>query len=603
MSRKEQLLKKYFGHEEFRGAQETVIDAILAGRDVVAIMPTGAGKSICYQLPALMLEGVTLVISPLISLMKDQVAALIQSGIPAAYLNSSLTQRQHAEVLRRAHLGAYRILYVAPERLLTEGFLAFSQSVPIAMVTVDEAHCISQWGQDFRPSYLKITDFVNQLPKRPILSAFTATATDRVRRDIIRALSLRDPSVTVTGFDRKNLYFQVQQPDSKDAALLQFLREHQGESGIVYCITRKGVEQVCTMLVAHGYNAARYHAGLDPEERQRSQDDFLFDRKTIMVATNAFGMGIDKSNVTFVVHYNMPRDIESYYQEAGRAGRDGSPSDCLLLFSPADVRMNRFLIERSGENPDLSPRDRALLKSHDLERLQQMTAYCQSETCLRVNLLNYFGEKMLQPCGNCSVCLPEYTEEDVTVDCQKLLSCIHRIMRQGYKPGRELVYDILQGKRGHIVDTLKLDTLTTFGILPDTKRERLEELTRLLCDCGYVTQRGDVVPMLYPKEGGNAVLRGKRRMTLKHPVAPPAAASRRSTDNSALFNALKELRAQLSKKESIPAFVIFTDATLRDMCLKLPANEREFRRVSGVSDAKAEKYGKLFLQVIQKHRA
>ena len=400
------ILKEIFGYDSFRPGQGELVDAILAGRDVVGIMPTGAGKSICYQVPALCMNGITLVISPLISLMKDQVESLVQAGVAAAYLNSSLTPGQQRTVLARAAEGRYKIMYVAPERLNTDSFLHWACSAPIDMVTVDEAHCISQWGKDFRPGYLGIADFLHALPERPLVSAFTATATDRVRQDIVSALELQDAKVLVTGFDRPNLYFEVRHPKSKPAALLQAIREQGDSSGIVYCATRKAVEQVCALLQGHGIAAGRYHAGLEQAERQQNQEDFLFDRVKIMVATNAFGMGIDKSNVGYVIHYNMPKDLESYYQEAGRAGRDGSPANCILLYSGQDVRIQQMLIDRSEEEmPEQDPALREQLAQRSRERLKQMTFYCTGKTCLRARMLRYFGEHAPQSCGNCSVCL------------------------------------------------------------------------------------------------------------------------------------------------------------------------------------------------------
>lgn len=600
---RQELLKEYFGHEAFRPAQETVIDNILSGKDVLAIMPTGAGKSICYQIPALMLDGVTLVVSPLISLMRDQVMALVQNGVPAAYLNSSLTARQYAEVLRRARVGAYRMIYVAPERLMTESFLAFAAEVNIPMVTVDEAHCISQWGQDFRPSYLKITDFIAQLPKRPVISAFTATATNRVRKDIVHALRLRAPEITVTGFDRKNLYFEVQQPDSKDGAVLELVRQRKGESGIIYCLTRKNVEAVCELLRGHGIDAVRYHAGLDASERQLNQEEFLCDRKPVMVATNAFGMGIDKSNVSYVIHYNMPRDMESYYQEAGRAGRDGSAADCILLFSPQDIRINKFLINQGGDNPELSEQEAERLRRNDLDRLQHMIDYSKSKTCLRRSLLAYFGEELKKPCGNCSVCMPDYIDADLTVDSQKLLSCIYRVVRQGYQPGKELIYEILQGKESQTVTLLNLNALSTFGIMQDKSVEQLDEITQRLADCGYLSVTEGFCPMLFPTDKAKQLIKGKKRLTVRRP-APKAKRTRETgkVENTELFQELKKVRMTLANREGVPAFVICSDATLRDMCRMMPMNIKDFLKVSGIGTVKAEKYGTAFLEVIQRHR-
>ena len=401
---KYEALKQYFGHSEFRFGQEDLVDALLAGRDVLGVMPTGAGKSVCYQLPALLLPGITLVLSPLISLMKDQVASLTQAGIPAAFINSTLSPEQYREVFRRARRGAYKLIYAAPERLETPDFLRFAQEVEISLLAVDEAHCVSQWGQDFRPSYLKIADFLQQLPYRPPVGAFTATATRQVKEDIQQLLLLRDPLCLTTGFDRPNLFFEVVRTRDKEGWLEHFLDSRPGQSGIVYCATRKAVEAVCAALTACGVPAARYHAGLPEEERRRSQEDFEFDRVRVMVATNAFGMGIDKSNVSFVVHYNMPKDVESYYQEAGRAGRDGSPAHCALLFSAQDVRTARFLIDHTADNEELPEEEREQLRLRDLNRLDRMTSYCKTTGCLRAFLLRYFGQEAPESCGACGNC-------------------------------------------------------------------------------------------------------------------------------------------------------------------------------------------------------
>ena len=405
MNDKYELLKRYFGYDSFRKGQEQVIDGMLSGKDVLGIMPTGAGKSVCYQIPALMFSGITLVISPLISLMQDQVAALNQAGVHAAYLNSSLTYRQYLTALKYAREGRYKIIYVAPERLETTEFLAFAMYADISMVCVDEAHCISQWGQDFRPSYLRIVDFISKLEKRPIVSAFTATATDVVRDDIIRILRLNDPMVLKTGFDRSNLFFEIERPIDKFSALLQHMKSFNGQSGIIYCLTRKDVEEVCEKLILAGYPATRYHAGLTPEERKENQEAFIYDQTPVMVATNAFGMGIDKSNVRYVIHYSMPKNMEGYYQEAGRAGRDGDDSRCILLYSPRDIAINRFFIENNNRNDELTDEEQALVRKLDEKRLQQMVSYCTTQKCLRTYILNYFGDAGPARCGACSNCL------------------------------------------------------------------------------------------------------------------------------------------------------------------------------------------------------
>ena len=421
-----EALRQYFGHSDFRRGQRKLIEAVLGGRDVLGVMPTGGGKSMCYQIPALCLGGTTLVISPLISLMKDQVAALTDAGVPAGYINSSLSGEELRDVYRRAYSGEYRLLYVAPERLGAPGFVKLAQTISIPLIAVDEANCISQWGQDFRPSYLEIADFIDALPQRPVTAAFTATATARVQEDIGRLLRLRGPLREVTGFDRPNLYFEVRTPRSKNGTLLALVRERVGRCGIVYCATRAAVERVCQSLQDAGIPATRYHAGLDEEERRRNQDDFQFDRRTVMVATNAFGMGIDKSNVSYVIHYNMPKSLEAYYQEAGRAGRDGEPADCILLFAPADVETARFLIDNGGSDA-LSEEEAALVRRRDMERLQAMVGYCRTAKCLRGYILDYFGQPHADACGSCGNCRAKYRAEDITTHAQMILSCAVRI--------------------------------------------------------------------------------------------------------------------------------------------------------------------------------
>ncbi|MDE6739835.1 MAG: RecQ family ATP-dependent DNA helicase, partial [Lachnospiraceae bacterium] len=415
-------LKKYFGYSAFREGQEVLIDNILQGRDVLGIMPTGAGKSICYQIPALLLSGITLVISPLISLMKDQVHALNQAGIHAAYINSSLNESQISKALRLAVAGQYKIIYVAPERLETYEFMQFARQAEISMVTVDEAHCISQWGQDFRPSYLKIVQFIRKLEKRPVISAFTATATENVKEDIVCVLGLNDPYVLVTGFDRKNLYFAVETPAGKDKYVLKYIGEHEAESGIIYCATRKNVDTLYDKLRAEGIAVTKYHAGLSGEERRQNQEDFIYDKSPVMIATNAFGMGIDKSNVRYVIHYNMPQSPENYYQEAGRAGRDGERAECILLYSAQDVMINRFLLENKEQKGEYTREEMEAIAERDEERLRMMIYYCLTTDCLREYILRYFGEHGAGHCGNCRNCLREYEQIDVTEAAVKIIT-------------------------------------------------------------------------------------------------------------------------------------------------------------------------------------
>lgn len=598
-----QILKDVFGYDSFRGGQEPLIEAILKGQDALGIMPTGAGKSLCYQVPALAREGVTLVISPLISLMKDQVGALTQSGVRAAYLNSSLTAAQFHRAMENALAGEYRILYVAPERLETEEFLEFARSAEIFMVCVDEAHCVSQWGQDFRPSYLKIPEMIRALPRRPVVSAFTATATAQVREDIVRLLELQAPFVLTTGFDRPNLYFEVRKPASKPEALREILRVHENQSAIIYCATRKTVEEVCEALCREGISATRYHAGLTDGERRENQDDFLCDRKLVMVATNAFGMGIDKSNVSLVVHYNMPKNLESYYQEAGRAGRDGTAADCILLYGGQDVITNQFLIDRSAGG-ELDGETAVAVREKDRERLKAMAFYCHTTDCLREYLLRYFGEKTGGYCGNCGNCLRNFETADVTVEAQKILSCVSR-MRQRF--GAKLVCDVLRGGKTDRIRQLQLDKLTTYGILKDTPEHTIRDIIRHLELQGLLRDSGGEYPVLKLTEGSLEVLRGERRVEMKLNRALPEkkekkAAGKTSAAGAAdpgLYQKLRALRARLAREQGVPAYVVFTDAALEDMCRRRPESAAQFLEVSGVGQKKLERYGEAFLKAIR----
>ena len=597
---KTEVLRQYFGYASFRKGQEALIDSILEGRDTLGIMPTGAGKSLCFQVPALMLEGVTLVISPLISLMKDQVSALCQAGIRAAYLNSSLTYPQYRKALANACAGVYKIIYVAPERLLTEEFLAFSHRMRIALVTVDEAHCISQWGQDFRPSYLKVPEFVAQLDERPVLAAFTATATEEVKRDIAAMLSLRDPFTITTGFNRDNLYFEVDKPPDKMAALLRYLRDNPGKSGIVYCTTRKTVEEVCQKLRTAGFPATRYHAGLSPEERRDNQEDFLYDRAPLMVATNAFGMGIDKSNVAFVLHYNMPGSMEAYYQEAGRAGRDGQPAQCILYYSGQDVATNRFLIEHGEGAPDADEETTARLREQDKERLKQMTFYCHTADCLREYILRYFGETPENYCGNCGNCSRNFEEADVTREAQLL---VEGIARTGQRFGAKMVLDILRGSGNARILSGGFDKLPVYGKLAGVGEKRLRAILQFLELRGFVESTGAEYPVLRLRETAEDLMRGDAALTMKIAREEAPAPARKSREpvpaNPGLFDALRALRAKLAAAQSVPAYVVFSDATLRDMCARLPADADEMLEVSGVGQAKFAKYGEAFLGAIR----
>jgi len=617
-------LKKYFGYDGFRPGQETLIDTILSGRDALGIMPTGAGKSICFQIPALIMDGVSLIVSPLISLMKDQVNALTQSGAPAAFINSSLTMRQIDKALCNARNGAYKIIYVAPERLLTPEFVSFAEAVKITMLTVDEAHCISQWGQDFRPSYAQIPEFIAGLPKRPVVSAFTATATPKVREDIVNLLKLREPEILVTGFDRENLRFDVQKPRDKYRALKTFLSDKTERSGIVYCATRKTVEEVCEHLRGDGYNASRYHAGLDDLERHNNQDDFIYDRVQIMVATNAFGMGIDKSNVSFVVHYNMPKDIESYYQEAGRAGRDGEPADCLLLYSGQDVRLNEWMIDNDKDAQYPDGETERLLKERGHRRLREMTFYSTTGDCLRGFILKYFGETPQNFCGNCGNCDTNFESADITIDAQQILSCV---VRMNERFGSRMIVDVLHGNLNDKVTRFGFEKLSTFGINKRPVRE-LRSIVEFLIMRGYLVKTLDEYPVIKLGEGAEGVLRGGDTVQMKLSQGTPKREERGEFDGSEgrggreerrerrerreravrqqeggpfdklLFETLRELRAQIAKEQKVPAYIVFSDATLNDMCAKVPSTEDEFLDVAGVGAVKLERYGGQFLEAI-----
>lgn len=600
-----EVLYRYFGYTAFRSGQAELIDAQLSGRDVFGIMPTGGGKSLCYQIPALMLEGITLVVSPLISLMKDQVTALKNMGVSAAYVNRSLSAEQIRLVLRNIQQKKYKIIYIAPERLLTESFLAAISNLKIAMVAVDEAHCISQWGQDFRPSYLRIADFLKLLKVRPVVSAFTATATQEVRDDVERILGLQNPLRIITGYDRPNLRFAVVQPKSKPLALLDFIEARPGKCGIVYCSTRKEVEKVCQMLQNKGISATRYHAGLSEEERHTNQDDFVYDRCKVMVATNAFGMGIDKSNVGYVIHYNMPQCIESYYQEAGRAGRDGENADCILLYSPSDIRTAKFLIQHPTENEELSEEERSNLIKRELIRLDAMVGYCNTSHCLRGYILEYFGQEYPQLCGNCSNCESTAEQRDITEYAKMILSCIYRIHEQlGYSLGITLVVRVLHGSREKRIKELRLDRLSTYGLMNHVPRAEIREMISALENQGYIMthpDRGDLNltdkarEVLFHGEKVKMLVRKKKREKSRKEDAS-------SNPNTAgLLEELKALRLTLAKEENMPAYIVFSNATLKDMAQKAPVTMAEFLAVSGVGKFKAERYGQRFLTAIKKY--
>jgi ATP-dependent DNA helicase RecQ len=629
---KYRILKDYFGYTRFRPGQEEVIDAVLAGRNVLAVMPTGAGKSLCYQIPALILPGMTVVISPLISLMKDQVNALRDAGVPAAFLNSSLEPAEYGEVMDRIHRQEVKILYMAPERLQRGDLAQFAGIAPVPLVVVDEAHCVSQWGHDFRPSYLQIAAFIAGLGSRPLAAAFTATATPRVREDILRLLGLGETEAPeesgpaeeteetetcrglftiTTGFDRPNLYFEVQKPADRRAALLDCLGKRKDKSGIVYCSTRKAVEEVYELLLRKGFAAVRYHAGLESRERRENQDLFLYDRKTVMVATNAFGMGIDKSNVSFVIHYNMPKNIESYYQEAGRAGRDGTPADCILLYSGADVRINEFLITHRNEDEE-GEKDEAIIE-HNLELLKQMTFYAAGNGCLRQRILGYFGEESPAYCGNCSNCLTKFEETDIALEARKIISCVYRLKERGRSFGKTMIIDILRGSKAEKIRSQKLDTLSTWGIMADTGVRRGRLILDFLIQERYLVLTGNEYPVVELEPRAMEFIREKRPLVMMlppdtRPQDGPSSAGKEDAEKApvlsfdeTLFARLRELRKEIASKAGVPAYIVFSDASLRDMCRKMPVSPETFSAVTGVGAVKSEKYGPLFTGLIREY--
>ena len=625
-----QVLKQYFGYDSFRKGQSDIIEAILQGQDALAIMPTGAGKSVCYQVPAMLLSGITIVISPLISLMQDQVKSLNEAGINAAYINSTLSEQQMYKALDYAAQGKYKIIYVAPERLETMSFMTFAQKADISMVTIDEAHCISQWGQDFRPSYLKIVDFIDSLPERPVVSAFTATATSEVKTDIECILKLKSPKLVVTGFDRKNLYYSVEHLSGKkkDAYIAAYIKEHMDESGIIYCATRKNVDKLYDEFSSLGISVTKYHAGLDNETRKQNQDDFIYDRVQVVIATNAFGMGIDKSNVRYVIHYNMPQSMENYYQEAGRAGRDGGESQCILLFSAQDVIIDKFLLD-SKEFEGVEDEDRSVIRERDLHRLHTMQMYCKTTECLRNYILSYFGEKTGEPCGNCGNCNNEYEQIDMTADAKWVINCLAETHGRF---GLSIVLGTLLGaKRARLKEVGALN-YKSYGKLSNRKEAELRLLIDQMINAGYVIQTdgeysvlrmGDISPLrdenthVYIKKakktyasellkgggqtGGEAVSGNASAGTAGS--RPASRTRKKSTDSLTaagyeLFERLRALRLVIAREEGVPPYIIFNDKTLIDMCEKLPVDADTMLSVSGVGQNKLMKYGSRFTEEI-----
>ena len=587
-----QILQEYFGYSEFKPGQELIIDEILSGHDVLGIMPTGAGKSLCFQVPALALEGTAIVISPLISLMKDQVDTLNEMGIKAAFINSSLNLQEYRNITAKAQNGEYKLLYIAPERLETDSFWELLSQMSISIIAVDEAHCISEWGHDFRPSYTKIADMIAKLPKRPAVVALTATATIQVKQDIVRLLMLQQPYILITGFDRENLYFEVDKPTNKFDFLLKYIKKNAANSGIVYCSTRKTVESVCQKLNEHGISATRYHAGLTDGERIANQEAFIFDKVQVIVATNAFGMGIDKSNTRYVIHYNMPKTMENYYQEAGRAGRDGERAECMLYYSASDIITNKLLIENSGNNID---------KTNEYKKLQEMVDYCNTDSCLRKYILNYFGEdNSPKVCDNCGNCVGNIESTDITTEAQKILSCIKRT---GERFGSGMITDVLKGSSSEKLRSMGFDKLTTFGLMKEYSKETIKEIIAYLIAENFVDVKGDKYPILALNAKAYSLLKGDSELYIKRIItkeAPKAKKSEHKISND-LFEKLRGLRRVIADEQKVPPFIVFSDTTLKDMCTKLPLTCDTMLTVSGVGKFKLEKYGDRFIKTINEY--
>jgi ATP-dependent DNA helicase RecQ len=577
------ILKRYFGYDTFRNGQKELIDNILNGEHSVGIMPTGGGKSICYQIPAILLEGVTVVISPLISLMKDQVDALTGAGIPATFINSTLSFRELEERMEEARRGDYKLLYIAPERLEHTSFLEFLKSLPIPLVAVDEAHCLSQWGHDFRPSYLNIYNCVNELPSNPTILALTATATPQVQNDILHHLHIPSENKVITGFKRDNLSFSVMKGVDRKKWVSDYVQTHEEESGIIYAATRKEVDNLYTTLERKGIAVGRYHAGLSDSIRKQQQDEFLNDEIRVIVATNAFGMGINKSNVRYVIHYQLPKNMEGYYQEAGRAGRDGLDSECLLLFSPQDIQTQRYIIEMNATDPTF--------QQQELLKLREMTDYVHTESCLQNYILDYFDDDVNEPCGKCSNCLDNRDSVDVTKEAQMVLSCI---IRMGERFGTSMVSQVLTGSKVKKILQFGFQNLSTYGLLKAKNQKDVGLFIDYLIAEGFINVSGGSYPTLQVSQEGKDVLTGNKMVSRKQ----PAKEQKVLVKEDGLFQALKLVRKTIAEEEGVPPFIIFSDASLQDMCIKLPTTEESFLTVKGVGENKLNRYGKPFIEGI-----
>lgn len=587
MQQAKEVLQRYFGYPSFREGQRTIIESVLAGHDTLGIMPTGGGKSICYQVPAMLVDGVTIVISPLISLMKDQVDALTGMGIPAAQINSSLEAGEVRERMRQAARGEYKLLYIAPERLESESFLSMIEQMPVSLLAVDEAHCVSQWGHDFRPSYMQISRFLHRLPRRPVVVALTATATPEVTADIRQQLSLQDERLFITGFGRDNLQLSVRKGENRRAFIQDYLKAHSQQAGIIYAATRKDVDALHADLHKRGFSVAKYHAGLSEEERVRNQEAFLFDDVRTMIATNAFGMGIDKSNVRYVIHYNMPKNLEAYYQEAGRAGRDGEPSECILLFLPQDIQTQTFFIEQNQ-----LPAER---KEHEYKKLYAMIDYCRTPRCLQQHIVQYFGESDAAVCGRCGNCTDDRELADITLEAQKIFSCVKR-MRERY--GASLVAQVLKGSKNKKVAQFGFDQLPTFGLLKEYKEKEIVDLIQLLIAEDYLQVTESQYPVVMLGEKALPVLRGEEKVWQKIVLRPVQA-----VEDDELFERLRQLRKEISQREGVPPYVIFHDSTLREMSSLCPTDKGAMLQIKGVGASKFDKYGEMFLECLQQYAA